>query len=149
MNNTFQLQKSTTSATTSSSLTNIDNNDKISFKESITGIEKYWTELNNELEKKNISTEVVNMHTIKPLDEKKILSILESSKLLVSVEEHNIIGGLGSAISEVISSSKQKKTLLRLGINDKYSKSGSYNYLKNYYGLSSDKIIKNILKILK
>ena len=53
MNNTFQLQKSTTSTTTSSSLTNIDNNDKISFKESITGIEKYWTELNNELEKKN------------------------------------------------------------------------------------------------
>ena len=51
MNNTFQLQKTTT--TSNPSLTTIDNNDKISFKESITGIEKYWTELNNDLEKKN------------------------------------------------------------------------------------------------
>ena len=102
----------------------------------------------DELEKKNISTEVVNMHTIKPLDENKILSILENSKLLVSVEEHNIIGGLGTAIAELISSSKQKKPLLRLGVNDKYSKSGSYNYLKNFYGLSTNKIIDNILKFL-
>ena len=51
MNNTFQLQK--TANSTNSSLTTIDNNDKISFKESITGIEKYWNELNNDLEKKN------------------------------------------------------------------------------------------------
>lgn len=51
MNNTFQLQKTTT--TSNSIVQNIDNNDKISFKESITGIEKYWNELNNDLEKKN------------------------------------------------------------------------------------------------
>lgn len=55
MNNTFQLQKTNNSSTPSSNsnLTSIDNNDKISFKESITGIEKYWSELNSNLEKKN------------------------------------------------------------------------------------------------
>lgn len=100
------------------------------------------------LEEKNISTEVINMHTIKPLDEKKILEVLEKSKVLVSVEEHNVIGGLGSAISELVSSSNNKKPLLRLGINDNYAKSGSYDFLKNYYGLSSDMILKNILNIL-
>lgn len=52
MNNTFQLQKTTT-PNSNSVLSTIDNNDKISFKESISGIEKYWNELNNELEKKN------------------------------------------------------------------------------------------------
>ena len=88
------------------------------------------------------------MHTIKPLDEKKILEVLEKSKVLVSVEEHNVIGGLGSAISELVSSSNNKKPLLRLGINDSYAKSGSYDFLKNYYGLSSDMILKNILNIL-
>jgi predicted nucleic acid-binding Zn-ribbon protein len=58
MNNTFQLQKATT--TTNSTVHSIDNNDKISFKESITGIEKFWNELNTELEKKNKDIQDLN-----------------------------------------------------------------------------------------
>ena len=59
MNNTFQLQKATTT-TTNSTVHSIDNNDKISFKESITGIEKFWNELNTELEKKNKDIQDLN-----------------------------------------------------------------------------------------
>ena len=96
------------------------------------------------LEESNISCKVVNMHTIKPLDH-KILEEALNSKLVVSVEEHNIIGGLGSAISEGLSKFEKKPKHLILGINDYYEKGGSYQYLLDRYGLKSEKIIETIL----
>ena len=98
----------------------------------------------NELEKKNISCRVVNMHTIKPLDEEILYKSL-NSKLIVSVEEHNIIGGLGSAISEKLSRKEKKPKHLILGVNDYYEKGGSYNYLLDLYGLKSKKIVETII----
>ena len=83
------------------------------------------------LEEKKISTGVVNMHTIKPIDKDAILNAAEKSKLIVTVEEHNIIGGLGSAVSEVLSNIRNSPKQLTIGINDSYTKSGSYKYLKN------------------
>ncbi len=96
------------------------------------------------LEQKKISTRVVNMHTIKPIDKEEILKACKS-KLIVSVEEHNIIGGLGSAIAEYKSTIKNSPPQLFLGINDYYSKGGTYNYLKNKHRLTSEKIVEDIL----
>jgi transketolase len=102
-------------------------------------------EVEKELKQKNISTSIINVHTIKPID---INSIKEAckSKLIVTVEEHNIIGGLGSAVSENLSSIKGSPKLLSLGVNDSYSKGGEYKYLLNKYGLTSEKIVESILK---
>ncbi len=100
------------------------------------------------LEEKKISTRVVNMHTIKPIDNLIIQETISSAKLIVTVEEHNLIGGLGSAVSEVLSTFRNTPPQLFLGVNDNYSKSGSYEYLKEYYGLSVNKILEEILKNL-
>ena len=97
-----------------------------------------------ELKKKKINCSVINMHTIKPIDKNAILSEVKHSKLFVTIEEHNIIGGLGSSVSEVISNTKNSPVLIMFGVDNKYSKSGSYNYLKNHYGLNDKKIIESI-----
>ena len=88
------------------------------------------------------------MHTIKPVDGDKIKELAKVNKLIVTVEEHNIIGGLGTSVAEVLSSEKNNCKLVRLGINDFYSSGGSYEYLKNIYGLSVEKIIRTILSNL-
>ena len=68
--------------------------------------------------------------------------------MIVTIEEHNIIGGLGSAVAETISKDNKISKLLRLGIQDSYSKSGSYNYLKKINRLVPEKIIEDIKKNL-
>ena len=96
------------------------------------------------LESKNISTKVVNMHTIKPIDKMAIEEAC-NSKLIVSVEEHNIIGGLGSAIAEYKSSLTKSPKQLFLGIKDTYSKGGNYKFLQEKHRLTSNKIVEDIL----
>jgi|ERR1035437_362604 transketolase len=91
------------------------------------------------LEKGGISTRVIDMHTIKPLDN-EILVKYSSSNLFVSVEEHNIIGGLGTAISEVCASDRTLPKLLRLGVRDTFSHPGEYSYL-----LEQNRLIPNLL----
>ena len=100
------------------------------------------------LESKNISSKVVNMHTIKPIDK---LAIEDScnSELIVSVEEHNVIGGLGSAIAEHKSSLKKSPKQLFLGIKDTYSKGGNYKFLQEKHRLTPDKIAEDILLHVK
>ena len=80
------------------------------------------------------------MHTIKPIDEKIIINECEKSKMIVSIKEHNVIGGLGSAISEVKTKIKNSPIQLTIGVEDKYSKGGSYQYLQEYFKLD----IKNL-----
>ena len=99
------------------------------------------------LSEKNISCTVINMHTIKPLDTKAILEVC-NHKLIVSIEEHNIIGGLGSAISEFKSTLEKSPKQLFLGIKDMYGKGGTYNHLLNKHGLTPEKIVENVLKNL-
>ena len=96
------------------------------------------------LENKKISVKVVNMHTIKPVDKKAIKEAL-SSKLIVSVEEHNIVGGLGSSIAEYNSLLKSSPKQLFLGIKDTYSKGGSYKFLLEKHRLTAEKIVDDIL----
>jgi transketolase len=98
------------------------------------------------LEKNNISCAVVNMHTIKPIDRAAINKACNSSKLIVTVEEHNIIGGLGSAVAEYKSSIKDSPKQLTIGVDDIYSKGGSYKFLQEKHGLTPDKIVENVIK---
>ena len=96
------------------------------------------------LESKKIYSKVVNMHTIKPIDK---IAIEEScnSKLIVSIEEHNVIGGLGSAIAEYKSSLNKSPKQLFLGIKDTYGKGGNYKFLQEKHRLTADKIAEDIL----
>ena len=98
------------------------------------------------LKKHKINCSVINMHSIKPIDKNKIIEMSKKYKLIVTVEEHNIIGGLGSAVAEVLSGEISRAKLVRLGINDQYSSGGSYEYLKHIYGLSVQKIIRTVFK---
>ncbi len=101
------------------------------------------------LEKDNIKASVVNMHTIKPIDQEKILEKTKISKLIFTAEEHNIIGGLGSAVAEVMAGSLTDCKLVCLGVNDFYPKGGDQKYLQDMCGLSINKIVtttKNHLK---
>ncbi len=101
------------------------------------------------LSKKGISVNVVNVHTIKPLNQKKILKFIKKKKLILTLEEHNIIGGLGSAIAEIMSDGGYKTKLIRLGVNDNYVNSGSYEYLKNKYKLTEKHVSRVILDKIK
>lgn len=91
------------------------------------------------LEKDGISVRVINMHTIKPLDQNAIDEVLQY-KALITIEEHSKIGGLGGAVAEYISSVKGSPRLLRIGIEDVFYHAGSYEYLINKAGLTSEAI---------
>jgi len=97
------------------------------------------------LENKNISCKVINMHTIKPIDKNAINESIKT-KLIVTVEEHNILGGLGSAVAEYKSELKNSPPQLFLGIKDIYDKGGEYIFLKKKHGLTAEKIVNAILK---
>lgn len=92
------------------------------------------------------SVAVIDVHTIMPLDTKSIDENL-SADLIVTVEEHGVIGGLGSAIAEYLALKKNKPVHLLIGCERKYEHAGSYEYLLNQYGLTSKQIADNISKI--
>ena len=95
------------------------------------------------LEKEGIHIRVVDMHTIKPIDREMIIKSAKETKKLISIEDHSIIGGLGSAIAEVLTEEYPCK-LIRLGIKDTFGKSGNAVELLKYFGLTSDGIIQTI-----
>lgn len=96
------------------------------------------------LSKKGIEARVINMHTIKPLDEEIIVESALKTKRIVTVEEHNILGGLGGAVAEVLT--REHPTFINMiGIMDKYIDIvGNYKELLEEYGLTSESIAKNI-----
>lgn len=96
------------------------------------------------LKEKGISCSVVNFHTIKPIDQQMIFNEIKKKKLIITVEEHNIIGGLGSAVSEVISKLPNTPKTVTMGIEDNYGGGGTYNFLLNKYGLNAEGIVKRI-----
>ena len=102
------------------------------------------------LDKNGISVMVVDMHTIKPLDTKLLCQVLSHTfTLVVSIEEHSIIGGLGSAISEYLSEKKASVALLRIGIDDTFLHPGDYPYLLNQAGLTVDSIYEKVVARLE
>ena len=97
------------------------------------------------LKAKGIDIRVVDVHTIKPIDKDMIIKCAKETKRLISLEDHNIIGGLGSAISEVLTDEYPCK-LERLGIKDVFGKSGNAVELMKYFEITSDKIIDILCK---
>lgn len=96
-----------------------------------------------ELEEEGINAEVINIHTIKPLDEGVILTSAKKTGKVVTVEEHSVIGGLGSAVADVISAKNAAK-VLKIGVQDIFGQSGSGAELIKEYGLDSESILKKI-----
>lgn len=96
-----------------------------------------------ELEKREIYIRVVDVHTIKPIDEEIIIKCAKETKKLISIEDHNIIGGLGSAITEVLTE-KLPQRLIRLGIKDEFGKSGKAEELMKYFHITAEDIVKTI-----
>ena len=96
-----------------------------------------------ELKKEGINIRVIDVHTIKPIDQQMIIKCAKETKKLISIEDHNIIGGLGSAISEVLTEQYPTK-LTRLGIKDTFGKSGKAEELMKYFGITKDDIKKEL-----
>ncbi|MGG7142091.1 transketolase family protein [Clostridium nigeriense] len=98
------------------------------------------------LSKENIEATVVNISTIKPLDTDLIVSLANKIGKVVTAEEHSIIGGLGSAVAEVLSEQCPTK-LKRIGISDMFGQSGTPEALLEYYGLTVNKIVEEVKSI--
>ena len=99
------------------------------------------------LEADGISVEVINMHTIKPLDADLVVRSAAKTGKVVTVEEHSIIGGLGSAVAEVIAE-KQPAKLLRIGVEDRFGESGPALKLLEKYELDAAGIYKKVKAFL-
>ncbi len=97
---------------------------------------------------KGIAIKVLNVHTIKPLDEEKILSLAREAGAIVTVEEHQIIGGLGSAVAEFLATS-HPVPIEFVGIRDQFGQSGKPEELLEHYGLGTAGIERAIDKVLK
>ncbi|MBK9443386.1 MAG: transketolase [Comamonadaceae bacterium] len=92
------------------------------------------------LETEGISTAVINMHTLKPLDTAAIDEALKTSKAIVTVEEHSVIGGLGSAVAEYTSKLKNRPPQLTLGLPDSFIAAADYRFMLDRHGLIGPKI---------
>ena len=88
------------------------------------------------------------MHTIKPLDIEMLDNVMKTHSLLVTIEEHNIFGGLGSAIAEYISDKKERLPLLKIGVNDRFPSAGDYHYQLEETGLTAEQISTKIKKFI-
>lgn len=100
-----------------------------------------------ELEKRGYNPAVYTFPTVKPIDRATIEEVSRGFELIVTVEEHNVVAGFGSAVAEVMAEMKQKKAyLLRIGLEDEYSvRVGDQKYLRSQYGMDSKAIVKKIL----
>ena len=115
-----------------------DGTDATIFSTGVTVSEALKTQ--EQLKQKGINVRVVDVHTIKPIDRDMIIKCAKETKKLISIEDHNVIGGLGSAISEVLTDECPTK-LTRLGIDDTFGKSGNAVELMSYFGITAEKII--------
>jgi len=100
------------------------------------------------LSRKKISCTVINMHTIKPFDTGLLVKWAKKCKAVVSCEEHQIVGGLGGAVAEVLGSNCPVAHE-RVGVSDTFGESGNTSQLMKKYGLTSEDIIKAVLKVMK
>ena len=100
------------------------------------------------LQEEGIQAGVINMHTIKPIDKEIILQAIEETGRIVTIEDHNIIGGLGSAVAEVIAESGHGTVFKRLGLQDFSSGYGTYTQVKENNGVGVESIIQNVKRLL-
>ena len=100
------------------------------------------------LQAEGISVRVVNMATIKPIDKELILACAADTGAIVTAEEHNIIGGLGSAVAEVLVESGKPVPMLRVGVEDTFGRSGPALELLDLYGLTAPHIVEKVKAVL-
>jgi len=100
------------------------------------------------LEERGICIRVIDMHTIKPIDRDIIIKCAKETKRIITIEDHSIIGGLGSAVCEVLCDEYPKK-VKRMGIKDRFGKSGKANELMKYFKITSDDIVEEICGDIK
>ena len=100
------------------------------------------------LSEKGINSEIINIHTIKPLDEEIILESVSKTGCLVSAEEHNIYGGLGESISRLLAT-KMPAPQEFVGTKDTFGESGTPKQLMDKYGLNSSSICESVINVLK
>ena len=101
-----------------------------------------------EVKKQNINVEVINIHTIKPLDDQIIVNSVKKTGCLVTAEEHNHIGGLGESISGMLSK-KYPTPQEFVAVNDTFGESGTPSQLMEKYGLNTETIIQKLKKVIK
>ena len=102
----------------------------------------------NILSKQGLSVRVIDMHTIKPLDKKMVLRCVKETNAIITCEEHSIIGGLGSAVSELLAENNCGYNFKRMGVKDIFCESGDPKQLLEKYGLDSQHIASSVQKML-
>jgi transketolase len=95
-----------------------------------------------------IKARVLNMHTIKPIDREAILKAVHETRRIITVEDHNVIGGLGSAVAEVIVESGKGCAFMKLGIPDTYSIIGLHEDLMSYYKIDTNGIVEKVRELI-
>ncbi|MGM9661025.1 MAG: transketolase family protein [Faecousia sp.] len=101
------------------------------------------------LERSGIRPTIFTFPTIKPMDAQTVIACAQSHELIVTCEEHNIVGGLGTAVAEVMAETSSRARLLRVGIPDSYCTTvGTQSHLREQYGLTGEQIARRILKEL-
>ena len=101
-----------------------------------------------QLKEKGINVRIINIHTIKPIDKELIIKCAKETRAVVTVEEHSIYGGLGSAVAEVL----VKEYIIPMeiiGVQDTFAETGAYELLLNKYGLCTENIINTVQKVMK
>ena len=104
-------------------------------------------EAKEELKKDGINARVINIHTLKPIDKDILIKAAKETGAIVTVEEHNVIGGLGSAVSEVLSE-EVPVPVLKVGVQDTFGESGLPDQLLKAYGLTADNVIEKVKKAI-
>ena len=101
------------------------------------------------LEKDGISAEVINIHTIKPIDKEAVIRAAKASGAIITVEDHNILGGLGSIVADVLMEAGVFARLKKIGIPDTFAEIGYPEELYPYYGMDGDGVTKTALEFLE
>lgn len=100
------------------------------------------------LESQGIRAEVINIPVVKPLDTDSIIKSAKKTKLAITIEDHSVIGGLGSAVCETLAENSPCK-VLRIGVNDRFGQSGTPAELLKFYGLDAESIAKKVIELKK
>lgn len=97
----------------------------------------------------NIKARVLNMHTIKPIDREAVIKAVRETRRIVTAEDHSVIGGLGSAVGEVVAEEGMACAFRKLGLQDEFSKIGMHEDLMALYQIDAEGIVKNVLEVVQ
>ncbi len=98
---------------------------------------------------RGVTTRVLSMHTLKPLDTEAVLTAARETQALATIEEHSIIGGLGSAVAEILAESQERHgPFKRIGLDSAFATvAGDQEYLRKTFGLSIDNLTERLMKL--